>query len=238
MNPRQRRGALLTTVAVLMALGLVVGVANYVGAVQEQLGPTQSVLILTADVSPLDPIPGNAVEVAEIPQRYVPTGALRSVDELGGFVAATALPTGTMLQNGSVRTPPQIETDEREVAILVSPETGVGGKIQAGDIVDIYATFPPSGEEAARAELVLQAVPIVEIAPAVQTSSEDSGFATEAAVPVTFALSADDVLILAYAESFASEVRLGLRRATDTGELPTERRRYQPPGGTTAGLGD
>ena len=96
-----------------------------------------------------------------------------------------------------------------------------------GDIVDIYATFPAADGLPARADLVLQAVKIVDIAPAVQRSDPDRGFAANEVVPVTFALDANDALVLAYAESFATQVRLGLRVPDATERIPDRDQRYQ-----------
>lgn len=233
MNPRQRRGALLLIVAVVGAIGVIGAVASYVSNVQSQLGPMATVLRLTGDVQKLEPV-ADQVEQVEIPERWAPEAALTSVDEVIDLVAASDLPAGTLLQQGAVTPPPEIGPSQREFAVLVSPETGVGGKIQAGDTVDVYATYPAVEGRPARAELVLQKVQIVDIAPAVEKSDPESGFGGDTAVPVTFALSADQALVLAYAESFATEVRLGLRTAADTEQIPDERRRFDLGGGVPA----
>ncbi len=226
MNPRQRRGALLLAASIVGALAVLGAVVSYVSDVQSQLGPMQTVLQLDRDLDRYEPIRPRDLEEVEIPQRWAPDGALGAADDLGTLVAASDLPAGTVIQRGVLTEPPEIAPREREFAILVSPETGVGGKIQAGDVVDVYATFAGQGDEPPRSELVLQAVRIVDIAPAVEQADPDAGFASNTAVPVTFALNADDALVLAYAESFASEVRLGLRTAADTEDIPDARRRY------------
>lgn len=225
MNPRQRRGALLLIVAVVGAIGVIGAIAGYVSNVQSQLGPMRTVLRLSADVEQLEPV-GDRIEEVEVPERWAPEAALTSVDEVMNLVAAADMPAGTLLQQGALEPAPEIAPSQREFAILVSPETGVGGKIRAGDTVDIYATYAAEGDAPARSELVLQSVPIIDIAPAVEKSDPESGFATDTAVPVTFAVSADHALVLAYAESFATEVRLGLRTAADTELIPPERQRF------------
>lgn len=227
VNPRQRRGALLLIVAAVGALALVIGLSTYVADVQAQLGPMTQQVRLASDVDYLEPITPEDVDVAEVPEAWTTDATLTSVDQLAGKVAASDLTVGTILQASSVMDPPRIAAGEREVAILVDPETGVGGKIQEGDLVDVYATYAAAsiadGNRAtnvpARAEVVLQAVEIVDIAPAISQAGEDA-FVEGAAVPVTFALDAGESLRLAYAESFATEVRLGLRRRTDVEDLP------------------
>jgi pilus assembly protein CpaB len=228
LNPRQRRGALLLIVSVIGAISVVAAVASYISDVQSQVGPMRTVLQLTDDLDRFEPITAGHLTETEVPARWAPDTALDpTTAQLRAKVAAADLPAGTVLQEGSLLDPPTIEPTEREFAILVSPETGVGGKIQAGDVVDVYATYGSIGERPPRAELVLQAVRIIDIAPAVERSDPDAGFATNTAVPVTFALSADEALVLAYAESFATEVRLGLRSAVDTEEVPEDRRRFE-----------
>lgn len=233
MNPRQRRGVLLLIVASLGALALILALASYISNVEEQLGPMATQLRLTEDIAYLEEIPAEAVEVVEVPKLWLSEESIGSTDALAGRVAATNLTAGTALQVSSLTDEPTITVGEREVAILVDAETGVGGKIQPGDIVDVYATYGQTelidGETATRtpprAEVVLEQVRIVAVSEALQNPGQggeniDSG----QAVPVTFALSGSQVLRLAYAESFASEVRLGLRlRNDDTPLTPGDR---------------
>lgn len=234
VNPRQRRGALLLIVAAVGALALVIGLSGYVARVQAQLGPMDQQVRLVEPVDYLQPITPDDVEVVDVPKRWNADGALTDATQLAGMVAAADLPKGTILQQASIVAPPQISPGEREVAILVDPETGVGGKIQEGDLVDVYATYAAAsvaeGNRAtnvpARAEVVLQAVRIVDIAPAVSQAGEDA-FVEGAAVPVTFALDAEESLRLAYAESFATELRLGLRERTDVEDLPDSATVYE-----------
>lgn len=232
MNPRQRRGALLLALAAIGALATVFSVASYVSSIETKVGDLQTVVRLTTDVDQLATVSPDQVEVLEVPARWAPERALRSPDELSGLVAATTLPAGTILQEGSVTAPPQIATGEREVAILVSAETGVGGKIQSGDVVDVYGTFGGEGDaDPPVARLLLQNLTIVDIAPAVDVDAPESGFGTATAVPVTFAVTTEEALTLAYAESFANEVRLGLRTPVDTAEIPETARTYTESGG-------
>jgi pilus assembly protein CpaB len=226
VNPRQRRGALLLIASVVGAVMVIGGVVSYASDVSSQLGPMTTVLRVTRDVAHLEPVPVDAVEVVEVPQRWAPETALANAGELAVLVAATDLPAGTVLQASSVTAPPEIAPSQREVAILVSPETGVGGKIRSGDVVDVYATYGGSGEQSSRAELVLQSVRIIDIAPAVERNDPDRGFTSDTAVPVTFALTSEEALVMAYAESFAAEVRLGLRSAADTERVEGDRRSF------------
>lgn len=221
MNPRQRRGALLLIIAALGGLALVLALSAYVSDVQSRLGPVATQLRLVDDAPYLAEITPGMVETVEVPERYLPEGAVTTTAALAGRVAAADLAAGTVLQTSNLVAPPAIAAGEREVAVLLDPETGVGGKIQPGDVVDVYATFSGQSAETpdgvplpATARVVLEGVRIIDVAPALGAAG-DGAFAESNAVPVTFALSTEQALRLAYVESFAVEVRLGLRQRTD-----------------------
>lgn len=236
MNPKQRRGVLLMILSVIGGVLVFVLISNYVADVRSQVEPLTPVLWLTDDVPIQQPIPDGAVEERMVPRRWVPTSALRNVSELDGLVAASALSAGSVLQDGMVRERPELEIGDRELAILVDAETGVAGKIRPGDIVDIYATFPSSDNSAARSEIVVSAARIIDVGTERSEVGESSsgGFAETRVLPVTFALSVEDSLVLAYVESFATTVRLGLLAPGDDQPLPGSERRFELPGGRGA----
>jgi pilus assembly protein CpaB len=232
VNPKQRRGVLLMALAVLGGIAVFGLVSRYVSDVRTQVEPLTPVLWLTEDVAIQQPVPDGAIEERMVPRRWVPTSALRSRSELEGLVAATALPAGSILQDGMVRERPELGIGEREIAILVDAETGVAGKIRPGDIVDIYATFP--GEDEATppsSEIVVAGAEIIDVGAERADADGGGGFGEARVVPVTFALSVRDSLILTYVESFAIKVRLGLLAPGDDQPLPSEARRFSlPPG--------
>lgn len=229
MNPTQRRGVILMTAAILGGLVVFGLVANYVGGIRSQVEPLVPVLWLVDDVPVQQPIAESALEERMVPQRWVPNSALRNRSELDGLVAAYPLTAGSLLQDGMVRDQPELEIGQREIAILVDAETGVAGKIRPGDIVDIYATFDEADESArARSEIVVAGARIIDVG-AERTDSDDdgNGFTEQRVVPVTFALTVRDSLVLAYVESFAVKVRLGLLAPGDEQPLPPDQRRYE-----------
>jgi pilus assembly protein CpaB len=223
---------LLLIVAGVLALALILALATYLAGVEEQLGPTTTELRLTEDVAFLERITPDMVEPVEVPERWVSGQSVRDRDTLFDQVAAADLAQGTTLQQSMLTQPPQIQDGQREVAILIDPETGVGGRIQAGDVVDVIATFGETvlgeGEQARtiepRSEVILSRVRIVAVSDALSDPEAAGGPALS--VPVTFALSTDQALRLAYAESFATEVRLGRRVATDDEVLVGDARIY------------
>ena len=239
MNPRQRRGVLLLVLSAIGAVAVFLSVAGYVADVQRQVGPLEQVVRLTADVTAFAPIPADAVEVVEMPTRWRPPLALRSVGELDGMVPGVDLPAGTLLEAGDVIPPPEVLEGQRQIAINVDAETGVAGNIGVGDVVDIIATRQGVEDQPASAEIAIEGARILSIGTPQVTEGVDpatGAFAADEVVPVTFVLSTSDVLRLAYVESFATSVRLALRAPTDLESLQPPERVYAPTstGGTSA----
>ena len=219
MNPRQRRGVLLLALAGLGLIGVFVLVAGYVSDVNSQIEPKIRVLSLTQDAVPFEGIDDGMVETIEVPSRYAPRNAIRDPGQLVGVVPTSRLPKDTVLQEGMLVSPPELEGGQREIAIMVDAETGVAGKIGQGALVDIIATFPGDEQLAAESRVVVPRARVVEVGQ-VQPGGEpvpgqDGATELSAQIPVTFALSPKQALNVTFAESNASEVRLALRRPGD-----------------------
>ena len=242
MNPRQRRGVLLLVLAAFGGIAVFALVSNYVSDVRKEVDPKTSVLVLTQDVPALQPIPPAALQRRDVPARYAPARALREPVAVGDRVPAAALPRGTELQEGMLIEPPALQKGQQEVSILISADTGVAGKIQPGDRVDVNATFPGNDKSQPSARKIITNAQIVTIGTpqlsgpkAFQTASQDAagggaaGGSAAQVVPVTFALRPRDVLKLTYAESNAQEIRLSLIRPDDPNKVPLNSRLYTLP---------
>ena len=178
---------------------------------------------LTTDVAAMHPITQSDIEVVEIPVRWTPAGAVTSFGQIEGLVAVGSYQSGEVLQAGMLTEPPGLQEGYQEVAIMVDAETGVAGRISTGDYVDILATVTNESTGEQTAEVVVQNVLIVDVGvqTTVQEEDESGAFAQSQQIPVTFALSTDDSLKVAYAESFAIKLRLALRGTRDTSSETT-----------------
>lgn len=232
MNPRQRRAVLLLGLSALGLVGVFALVAGYVSDVREQVDPKVRVLALAGTVEPYKTITDDMVEEIEMPERWAPETALRDRGALVGLVPTTALTEGSILQEGMLAEPPELEAGQREVAILVDAETGVAGKIGPDSIVDIIATYAASeeGRVRARSRIVVPGARVVEVGqPQRQGGEVQQQADPEQVVPVTFAISVRDQLKVTYAESLAQEVRLALQRPDEQERVPpAEQRVYAP----------
>jgi pilus assembly protein CpaB len=230
VNPRQRRGVLLLVLAGLGLVAVFVLVAGYVADVRSEVDPKVEVLTLSRDVPPFRAIEDGDVTTLEMPERYAPPNAITDPAELIGLVPATALARDTVLQTGMLMPPPDLGEGQREIAIMVDAETGVAGKIGPGAIVDIVATFPAETDTPAESRVVVPRARVVEVGQAQASSTipepgERPDFTAQ--VPITFALSPREALTVTFAESFAAEVRLALRRPGDLADMRARERVYR-----------
>ena len=217
MNPRQRRGILLILVTILGAIVTFLAVLNYVQSVSSQVGPKTTVLELSKDVAELQEITAADVTATEVPERWAPKDAVHDLSEFQGKVTASSYRKGAVIQTSMLQDPPQLTEGDREVTIMVDAETGVAGKITSGSRVDVVSTLQDPNDKQQTAQVIIQNALITDVGVATQVEDESASgdFTKSEAVPVTFALTPDESLKLAYAESFSKKVRLLLRRDGD-----------------------
>jgi pilus assembly protein CpaB len=241
VNPRQRRGALLVAVAIVGAIAVFFSVLSFVSEVNSKVGDLVTVVALTDDVAPYEQISPDDLELVEVPRRWMPGTAITDAGDVVGLVSQTGLPKGTYAQQGMFTNRPGVQNGYREVAILVDAETGVAGKIQPGNHVDMLVTLAAregssDNPAAPRAQVwVTNALVInVGVVETVDRQSPSGGLSEGKAVPVTFAEPIKDALKVAYAESFAVKVRLALRGGGDESEVPEGDRIFIAPEGDGA----
>jgi pilus assembly protein CpaB len=230
MNPRQRRGVLFLAVAIVGAVAVFFGVVAYVNDVESQVGNRVQGYVLRADVAAYQPLSADELEKVDIPERWLPDGSIGDLAALSGQVTSARLQKGTLLQNSNLLARPSLRAGEREIAILVDAETGVAGKIQSGDHVDVWATFDSDVTGSGpRTKLIAQNLLVIDVGLKVSRQRENSGGGVSQAqsVPVTFATAQSQIKALSFAESFAAETRLALRPPGDASQLPGNTRTYE-----------
>ena len=94
-----------------------------------------------------------------------------------------------------------------------------------GSRVDIVATLEDPNSKQQKAEIIIENALITEVGVVtkVQEKDDDGNFSEEKdSLPVTFSLTPEQSLKLAYAESYSTKVRLLLRRDGDQGSANTQ----------------
>lgn len=228
MSPRQRRGILLLALSAIGLIVVFVIVAGYVGDVRRQVEPKVRILRLAKDIRADEDFSDDKLSVIELPERWAPRTAIRNRSQLSGLVAGTDMPRGSIVEQGMAVAPPELQAGQRELAILVDAETGVAGKLTPGAKVDIVATFAGNDQQKipSRSRIVVAGARIIDIGAARARQQQSAQADPGQVVPVTFALSVRESLIVTYAESFAQEVRLSLVRRGEDSKVPKAERAY------------
>lgn len=229
MNPRQRRGVLFLAVAIIGAIAVFFAVVGYVNNVQSQVGNRVTAYVLNKNIPAYQALAVDDLQKVEIPQRWLPDGSISDTTTLAGRVTSAQMAKGTLLQNSNLVPQPSLEAGQREIAILVDAETGVAGKVRAGDHVDVWATFPPEVTGTGpRTKLIAQNLLVISVGIKVDRKKQNvaGGVSDAQSVPVTFATAESQIKALTFSESFAAETRLALRPPGDTTEVPGGQRTY------------
>lgn len=211
MNARQRRGALFVILATVIAAVVFFTVAGYVANVSNQVGGRVTVYRAASTIEPFQELSEGNLEAVRVPERWTsPTAKLR-VDEIRGRKVGFRLAKGTTLTSDMLVPPSDLSPTEREVAINVSPVTGLAGRARPGDQVDIFAVFGDVPGVAKQVRVLVQNARIVSVGGR-QSVREQEREATSSGerdvVPVTLALEANEALAVTFASAFAEEVRL------------------------------
>lgn len=203
---------MLMIIASIGAVAVFVAVLSYVSSVRAQVGDFRNVLQLKQDVPANASVTESMVEVHQVPKKWLGGNFITDKSELEGKVAVKELSKGSYLNDGMIAEAPELQSGQREIAILIDAETGVAGKVRPGSLVDIYATFTSANQgQKTCAVRVLANARVINVGQTRSQRDEESGSRDlQAVVPVTFALSPTDSLTLTYAESAAQQVRLAL----------------------------
>ncbi|GAO06090.1 Flp pilus assembly protein CpaB [Streptomyces lydicamycinicus] len=234
MNSRQRRGVILLLLSVLCAVGAFVGVLSVIKNVESKVGPEKTAYRLKTDVTAYKELNPGQFEKVQMPQRWLPPTAVTDLDQVSGKIAVTPLKKGSLLQDDMIVERPALKAGQQEIAIMIDAATGVAGKINPGSRVNIFATFEGKRpEDKPVSKVIVAGAQVIDVGKLTPLEAKDPGDNTTAnsrqageAVPITFALNTQDAQRVAYAESFASHVRLALLAPGNENAIPPGQRSY------------
>ncbi|MER7984265.1 Flp pilus assembly protein CpaB [Streptomyces noursei] len=233
MNSRQRRGVILLLLSVLCAVGAFIGVLSVIRNVESKVGPERTAYRLKTDVAAYRTLDPGQFEEVRIPQRWLPPTAVTDLDRVSGKIAVTPLKKGSLLQDDMIVDRPALQPGQQEIAIMIDAATGVAGKINPGSRVNIFATFDGRRpEDKPVSKVIVAGAQVIDVGKLSPLEAKDPGSAGATsrqpgqAVPITFALDTQDAQRVAYAESFASHVRLALLAPGTPATIPPGERTY------------
>ena len=229
MNSRQRRGAVLLVVSAVCAVAAFAGVVAVVNDARSEVGDKVTAYELTKDVPAYERIDSSDVHRIQVPSRWLPDTAVRDLGQVRGKIAAVTIAKGSLLQTDMVAPRPELKPGQMEIAIMIDAETGVAGEINPGDAVNIYATFAGTQGQQPESRIIVAGARVLKIGQQTsisQLSDQSDSARTRNAVPITFALGTEDAQRVAYAESFATHVRLALVAPGSDTSIPQSQRTY------------
>ncbi|MFF4601791.1 Flp pilus assembly protein CpaB [Streptomyces sp. NPDC001339] len=239
MNSRQRRGVILLLLSALCAVGAFVGVLSVIENIESKVGPERTAYRLKTDVAAYKALDPGQFEKVTMPQRWLPPTAVTDLDRVNGKIAVTPLKKGSLLQDDMLVDRPALQAGQQEIAIMIDAATGVAGKINPGARVNIYATFEGKRpEDKPVSKVIVAGAQVIDVGKLTPLEARDPGDSTASgstagggrrggdAVPITFALNTQDAQRVAYAESFASHVRLALLAPGSENTIPPGERTY------------
>jgi pilus assembly protein CpaB len=185
-------------------------VATYVGNVQRQVGATTTVFRAARAIEPYAAITGADLEAVTMPERWTAPGTRLARDELEGRKVGFRVQPGTVLSGDMLLERSALSPTEREITIDVDPVTGIGGDVDAGDLVDVYAVFGDVAGLPKQVRVVVRDARVVTVGGerSVRAETQRGGIRSDDVLPVTLALESEDALSVTYAGAFAAEVRL------------------------------
>ncbi|MCZ7416793.1 Flp pilus assembly protein CpaB [Streptomyces sp. WMMC897] len=231
MNSRQRRGILLMLLSVLGALVAFVGVLAVVNDVESKVGPEVRAYEVTKDIEPYQELRAEQFTEISMPERWLPETAVTDLAAIKGKIAVNPLKSGSLLQRDMIADRPALGAGQQEIAIMIDSTTGVAGKITPGARVNVYATFRGEGDDPDVSQLIVESARVIDVGELTSieddadTDSRRAGGTSEA-VPITFALDTRGAQRIAYAESFATHVRLALVAPGEQSGIPQDERTY------------
>ncbi|MGA4850997.1 Flp pilus assembly protein CpaB [Streptomyces sp. G5(2025)] len=230
MNSRQRRGVILLVLSVLCAFGAFAGVLSVIRDVNAKVGPEVAAYKLKGDIAPYKELTAEQFQKIEMPERWLSENAVTDLGEIRGKIAVTQLRKGSLLQSDMIVKRPELGPGQQEIAIMIDAATGVAGKITPGATVNIYATFKGEADKAKdQSKVIVEGAKVLDVGKLTPLEPDQDDRArrrASEAVPITFALGTADAQRVAYAESFATHVRLALIGAGDEPTVPPRDRTY------------
>ncbi|HEY5515620.1 MAG TPA: Flp pilus assembly protein CpaB [Pengzhenrongella sp.] len=193
----------------LLAVVVFFVVASYVANVANQVGSLVTVYRAAKPIPAHTAIDKDSIVADRVPARWLSDSARLTEGDIVGQSVAVSLEPGTLLTADLLVRPSDLSPTEREIAINVDSVTGLAGRVETGDYVDIYAVFADVPGLPKQVRVLVRNVRVVSVRGAQTTVDEKSlTGGQQTVIPVTLALEANDALAVTYASAFAHEVRL------------------------------
>jgi len=209
--PHAQRVARPTWINVRTVLGLLLFTLAFLAGLRVLQSADSTVAVWSAarDLAPHTTLGAADLELVDVGLSGDVLSRYATEADPSGSVLTRPVRAGEMIPAAALAEVPSA-TAARSMTIPVSPEHANGGRLQAGDRIDVVATFN-SGDERARSVMLLSGAEVLDVVTAGGLVVNE-----QSAVGVTVALSPEDAIRVAYAiRSAAIDI------AKVTGEIGT-----------------
>lgn len=233
-----RAGRLLFIFGVVIALGSGFFVFLLL-ALSNQNKPadvaTTKLVIAVQNISPRTEIQANQLQRTDWPMALpTPIGGYEQISDVAGKLAIAPIAPGQPVTDRVVVDKKDLKETHSSAALIldksnvgvampVTVKSSVAQAIQAGDRVDVIATFKsPGAGTGTSTQRVLADMLILQVGNWPSPSADSKAQQPAGASVITLQLKEQDVLVLEYTQQFASDVTLVLRAAEDHEIIPLE----------------
>lgn len=155
-------------------------------------GLPRTVVIAQKNLPARTRLTADLLTTRDMPQQYVPPQAASRVEAVLGLITTAPVLADEVIVASRIASPQQsgqlaamIPAGRRAVAIPVDPVRGVGGMLQPGDHVDLFANFDFGAQEAVQGTTVLiqQDLEILSVGTHLGTTADPAAPPTKDAAP-------------------------------------------------------
>lgn len=170
----KKRGLILITLSLLLALGAASVANNWV---QARIGTTaktepdaSTVLAAAIEIPYGTKLEARHVRTLHLPESAIPAGAIRNIEEVEGWIAKAAILPGELLMEGRFvehndgsTLAALVEQTKRAITVRVDDVVGVAGFLLPGNFVDVLATRIDVKSRRAITETVLRNIKVLAV---------------------------------------------------------------------------
>ncbi len=171
---QKKRGLLLVTLSLLMAVGAAWVANNWIqGRVQSPAAAeaNDSTVLAAAIAIPYGTkLESRHVKTIRLPESAMPSGVIRDFEQVDGWIATAAILPGELLMDGRFvehgagsTLAALVEKEKRAITVRVDDVVGVAGFLLPGNFVDVLATRIDRGSRRAVTETVLRNVKVLAV---------------------------------------------------------------------------
>lgn len=251
MRHQKRRGLIFGALAVVLAVITGLLFTSQIAALERKIGDLQRVVVVKQDVPARTLLTPELLEVTELPRQWSHPMYVQSIEDVANLrITVIPLTKGAIIRQSDVAPVNGLEGGWRAVSIGVNPVAVLADRVQAGSRVDVVVSYESTfldeqGSEITekRTTTLMNDVEVLAVAggpepeytralPTDEEGEQETEGLSEADrmrllrlnndVIATLKVQPADAQQLAYMDTYATDIRLALRRADDRAIEPLQ----------------